>query len=95
MIALNIYMYAIQGLNDSALDSTLMQTTFSAGQLFGSPILHFVSEKVGRKPIYTLTFIMYVITAFALTFSSEENFGSFALSWMYIVRFVQGFFAIV
>lgn len=95
MIALNIYMYAIQGLNGSALDSTLMQTTFSAGQLFGSPILHFVSEKVGRKPIYTLTFIMYVITAFALTFSSEENFGSFALGWMYIVRFVQGFFAIV
>ena len=95
MIALNIYMYAIQGLEGSALDSTLLQTMFSLGQLFGSPILHFISEKVGRKPIYLLTFVMFFLTSLALSFSSRENFGDFALGWMYIIRVIQGFFAIV
>lgn len=94
-MSLNLYMYAVQGLGGSALDSTLLQTCLSCGQLFGSPLLHLLSEKVGRKPIYSLTFLMYVITMVGLLFADEKYFGSFALGWMYIIRVIQGFFAIV
>lgn len=94
-MALNIYMYVVQGLGGSALDSTLIQTFFSCGQMFGSPILHYASEKVGRKPIYSLTFVMYLLTMVGMLFAKEEYFGDFALGWLYILRIVQGFFAIV
>lgn len=94
-IALNIYVYMVQGLGGSALDSTLVQTVFSGGQLFGSPILHAISEKIGRKPVYSFAFIMYIATTVGLMFSSEDYMHDFAIGWLYIMRIIQGFFAII
>lgn len=85
-IALNIYVYAVQGLGASALDSTLIQSFFSCGQLFGSPILHALSEKIGRKPVYSAAFIMYIATSVGLMFSSEDYMHDFAIGWVYIMR---------
>lgn len=38
---------------------------------------------------------MYIITMVGLLFANEKYFGKFALGWMYIIRIIQGFFAIV
>ena len=85
-ISLNIFVYAIQELGATALDSTLIQTFFSIGQLFGSPILHAISEKVGRKPVYSFTFLMYIVTSIGLIFSSEDYMHDFAIGWIYLMR---------
>jgi len=62
--------------------------------MFGSPILHALSQKIGRKPIYLIAFIVYIVTDFGLAMASVDRFGDFTLGWIYIMRAIQGFFAI-
>lgn len=38
---------------------------------------------------------MYIITTIGLVFSSEKYMGDFALGWLYVMRVIQGLFAIV
>ena len=38
---------------------------------------------------------MYDITMVGMIFADEKYFGSFALGWLYIIRIIRGFFAIV
>ena len=45
--------------------------------------------------MYIACFFMYIVTTIALLFSSKDYFGDFALGWMYLIRVIQGFFAIV
>lgn len=94
-IQLNQGLYVLQGLGKSAVYSTLLQTLFSGGQLFGSPILHLISEKVGRKPVYCAAFIAYLITSICQRFADEKIFHGFTIGWIYIMQALQGFFAII
>lgn len=94
-MTLNMSLYVIQGLHGTALQATLMQTCFSCGQLFGSPTLHAISEHIGRKPVYIFAFIMYVATSLAMAYAKEEIFGNFTIGWLYVMRAIQGFCAIV
>ncbi|CAL5999556.1 Major_facilitator superfamily protein [Hexamita inflata] len=94
-IVLNIQLYILNELGGSSLDSTLFQTYFSLGQLFGSPILHAVSDRFGRRIIYQLSIFMYTLSSGLMLLSKMSLMGSFALHWLYLMRALQGFFAVL
>ncbi|CAL5975046.1 Major_facilitator superfamily protein [Hexamita inflata] len=78
-IVLNIQLYILNELGGSSLDSTLFQT---AGHC--------------RVPIVeAIISLPYMLSSGLMLLSKMSLMGSFALHWLYLMRALQGFFAVL
>ena len=75
---------------------TLYQASFNFAQLFGSPFCHWLSEKIGYKPVYTTVYAFYTITMGLGALATIDSVGSRtgALVFLYCMRIIQGFMGV-
>lgn len=86
-VSLNLQAYLQQELGQTMMTFNLFSTCYYVLQAIGSPILLYLSEFVGRKPVYVLSHLILVGTCLGMAQAKSVHA-------IFIIRGVQGFFGI-